>query len=421
MDTYRRRRLVVIVAGAAVLVLVAAVIVFVVTRPETESLATYEAAADELRAARLTAEEARLDQVAKSEQAITAVGTATALADATKPGYVSDTTTITALRAAADTLVTAANLAAADGVLTAPMPPAIDELGALEAPADREERIAAAAALRERIPAFEASASELAAQAGQVTDAVATAVTAMDAVLASAHTTGAADALPPLASAESVAAYTAAVDALASPADDADRLALITAYQDAWMAGIASHEAAARQQSSASEPTLIRGILIANKTYALPSTYGSGLTAETQAAFDAMKAAAAAEGHKLYIASGFRSYATQTGLYNKYVANDGQADADRYSARPGHSEHQTGLTFDLNTITEAFGGTPAGIWVAEHGHEYGFIVRYPQGKEAITGYKWEPWHLRYLGVDVATRVHDSGLTVEEYLGITSAY
>jgi LAS superfamily LD-carboxypeptidase LdcB len=417
----RRRALILVIAGVAALAIAVAVVVFVVVKPESESLAAYNAAADDLRDARRAAEEARLDLVVASEDAIATATSGTAIADSTGPAYISDVATIAAVRTAAESLVTAAGLTLTDGALVSPAPAAIDDLGALDAPADRVERVTAAAAMRERIPGFETAAADFATQAEVVATSAASVDTAVDALLASAHTTGTTDALPALASAETVSAYTAAVAALAEPAEDADALALMTDYQQAWLAGIASHEAAARQQGSVSEPTLIRGVLVANKTYALPSTYGNGLTAETKDAFAAMKAEAAAAGHNIYISSGFRSFSTQTGLYNRYVANDGQADADRYSARPGHSEHQTGLTFDLNTITEAFGATPAGIWVAENGHRFGFVVRYPQGKEEITGYKWEPWHLRYLGVDVATKLHDSGLTLEEYLGITSAY
>ena len=185
---------------------------------------------------------------------------------------------------------------------------------------------------------------------------------------------------------------------------------------------LASSDEAARSQDPATiEPTYINGILVVNKTYGLPSWYGDGLTAETLDAFAAMQADAAALGYDLYIASGFRSYWSQESIYNRYVAADGQAAADRYSARPGHSEHQTGLTFDLNCICEDFGYQADGQWVAANAHLYGFIVRYPPGKEGVTGYIWEPWHLRYLGVDVATAVYNSGLSLEEYLGITSSY
>ncbi len=192
------------------------------------------------------------------------------------------------------------------------------------------------------------------------------------------------------------------------------------AYRDAWNAAVAS-DAAARSTTGTAAATYIKGVLIVNKTYGLPSSFGNGLTAETTAAFNAMQAAAAAQSLNLYIASGFRSFSAQTSVYNKYKANEGQAGADTHSARPGYSEHQSGLAFDLNTITQSFGSTAEGIWVADNAHLYGFIVRYPQGKEAITGYIWEPWHLRYVGVDLATTLHSSGQTLEEYLGVTSVY
>ncbi len=168
--------------------------------------------------------------------------------------------------------------------------------------------------------------------------------------------------------------------------------------------------------------TYVNGILIANKTYALPSSYApGGLDKTVSAAFNKMKEDAAKEGLKLWIASGYRSYDYQKNLYNKYVKRDGQVKADTYSARAGHSEHQTGLCFDLNQVNDTFASTPESAWVNAHAHEYGFIIRYPKEKENITGYKYEPWHLRYLGVDLATSVHNSGLCLEEYLGITSVY
>lgn len=170
------------------------------------------------------------------------------------------------------------------------------------------------------------------------------------------------------------------------------------------------------------EPTYINGILVVNKTYPLPESYAPGeLTSDTYSAFEKMAADAYAEGLKLWVQSGYRSYSFQKDLYNRYVASDGQAAADTYSARPGHSEHQSGLAFDLNTISDSFADTAEGQWVAENCHKYGFIVRYPKFKEHITGYKYEPWHLRYLGVETATAVYESGLCLEEYLGITSEY
>ena len=172
---------------------------------------------------------------------------------------------------------------------------------------------------------------------------------------------------------------------------------------------------------SAQGLTYVDGILIANKTYALPSDYNPGVDSEAKEAFDRMQADAADEGLNIYISSGFRSYAYQEMLYERYVEKSGKAEADRYSARPGHSEHQTGLAFDLNTIDISFADTQEYVWVKEHCAEYGFIIRYPENKESITGYMYEPWHLRYLGKETAQKVADSGLTLEEYLGIDSVY
>ena len=169
------------------------------------------------------------------------------------------------------------------------------------------------------------------------------------------------------------------------------------------------------------EITYINGILIANKTYPLPSTYNPGVDPIANAALQEMFNAAAAEGFNLFVKSGFRSYSTQKSLYNSYVRRDGAAAADRYSARPGYSEHQTGLAFDINKATSSFAGTPEAKWLADNCYKYGFIIRYPEGKEAITGYIYEPWHIRYLGIETATEVYNSGLCLEEFLGITSSY
>ena len=164
--------------------------------------------------------------------------------------------------------------------------------------------------------------------------------------------------------------------------------------------------------------TYYKGILIVNKEFSIPESYDpGGILPEVQAAADSMFAAAQAQGYHLWIQSGYRSYGYQTALYNKYLREWGVAATERFSAKPGHSEHQTGMCFDLNTITESFGYTAAGKWVAEHAHEYGFIVRYPDGKQQITGYGWEPWHLRYIGVKAAAAVYESGLSLEEFLGL----
>jgi len=168
----------------------------------------------------------------------------------------------------------------------------------------------------------------------------------------------------------------------------------------------------------------VNDILIANKTYALPSSYAPGGLLNTfMTAFNTMQADATVQGIGLSVVSGYRSYSRQNTLYNNYVARDGKIAADTYSARPGHSEHQTGLAADINSLDQSWINTPEGQWLNNNCYKYGFIIRYPQGKESITGYIYEPWHIRYVGVDVATALYNGGnwLSLEEYLGITSQY
>ncbi|MBQ3099965.1 MAG: M15 family metallopeptidase [Clostridia bacterium] len=162
-------------------------------------------------------------------------------------------------------------------------------------------------------------------------------------------------------------------------------------------------------------------ILVANKTYELDENYNpGGLTSDTKSAFNELVSAAGDAGHTITNVSGFRSYATQERVYNGWVNTYGTEGADRISARPGHSEHQTGMAIDVNSLDESFGDTDTGKWLASNAHKYGFIIRYPKGKEHITGYSYEPWHIRYVG-EIAADIYESGLTLEEYLGITSSY
>lgn len=169
--------------------------------------------------------------------------------------------------------------------------------------------------------------------------------------------------------------------------------------------------------------TYIDDILIVNKSFALPKSYAPGEIPEAKHAIDQLVAEGNHNGLALVIRSAFRSYEAQTNLYNNYVARDGQKKADTYSAKPGHSEHQTGLAFDLGNISgdndflESFEDTAEGKWIKTHAHEYGFIIRYPKDKSHITGYQYEPWHLRYVGKETARKIYDSGLTLEEYLGL----
>ncbi|MFB1082959.1 D-alanyl-D-alanine carboxypeptidase family protein [Jeotgalibacillus sp. JSM ZJ347] len=179
-----------------------------------------------------------------------------------------------------------------------------------------------------------------------------------------------------------------------------------------------------RTPETLEEPIYVKDVLIANKQYPLPSGYAPGENPEARAAYNEMQAAALEAGYSLVAFSTYRSYDYQTDLYNRYVEQHGQEEADRFSARPGYSEHQTGLGFDIGAegqeehwASDSFKDTEEAKWLAENAHQYGFILRYPAGKEHITGYQYESWHFRYLGKDLATKVYNSGLTLEEYLGI----
>ena len=183
--------------------------------------------------------------------------------------------------------------------------------------------------------------------------------------------------------------------------------------------------------------------VLVNKNYSLPEDYepddlvflevplynndknneANYLRKEAADALKELFTAAKKEGYELIARSGYRSYATQASLYERYVEQDGVEAADTYSARPGHSEHQTGLTIDVTSdtvhggLTELFGETEEGKWVAENAYRFGFIVRYPQDRTAETGYQYEPWHVRYLGVEHAKKIYEKNITLEEYLGI----
>lgn len=183
-------------------------------------------------------------------------------------------------------------------------------------------------------------------------------------------------------------------------------------------------------------------LVVVNKKYSLPIDYKpsdlvvpdvsfsysgvleqSYMRAPAAKQMEKMFAAAKKEGVTLNAVSGFRSGERQKVLYNNYVARDGKAAADQYSARPGHSEHQTGLTFDIsapsvgNGLTAALGDTKEGKWIANNAAKYGFIVRYDRGFQSRTGYTYEPWHIRYVGVDAATQIKNNGQTLEEYMKV----
>lgn len=141
---------------------------------------------------------------------------------------------------------------------------------------------------------------------------------------------------------------------------------------------------------------------------------------------EALYRAALKAGHELMLVSAYRSESYQKQLYQGYVRSSGQDDADRFSARPGTSEHQTGLAVDLGRtdgkceIEACFGQTAEGKWLAAHAYEYGFIIRYREGKEAVTGYLYEPWHFRYVGRELAAEIQAEPQTLEEFFGLEAA-
>lgn len=166
----------------------------------------------------------------------------------------------------------------------------------------------------------------------------------------------------------------------------------------------------------------VDGILLANKVYPMPSDFAPGESKEARAAFDELNKEAAKSNFTFDAFSTYRSYDRQETLYNNYVARDGKEKADRYSARPGFSEHQTGLAFDIGEVgnsndyaDDRFGETEAGKWLAENAADFGFIMRYPKGKESITGYQYESWHFRYVGKKIAKEIYGNNSTLEEYL------
>jgi D-alanyl-D-alanine carboxypeptidase len=162
-------------------------------------------------------------------------------------------------------------------------------------------------------------------------------------------------------------------------------------------------------------------------TLKLPHRYDPRLRSNAAGAYAAMYAAAKADGVSFVILSAYRSYKTQVSVYNGWVERLGKAKADLQSARPGFSEHQIGLSVDIAagngkcTIAACFGTTPEGRWLTEHAWEYGWVLRYPKGKTHITGYKYEPWHWRYVGRGLAAEIHKTpNITLEEFFGLPAA-
>ena len=172
----------------------------------------------------------------------------------------------------------------------------------------------------------------------------------------------------------------------------------------------------------------VDGILIANKSYPRPATYTSAfMTPETAAAYEEMRAAAKKAGFTLTVSSAYRSYYDQKIIFNNYVQSDGLQNALTYSARPGHSEHQTGMGLDLiKPDTELSKVSPYVEplnWLNENAWRYGFTLRFPADQEKETGYIYESWHYRYVGKDLAETLYNGGhwISLEKYFGIDSVY
>lgn len=163
--------------------------------------------------------------------------------------------------------------------------------------------------------------------------------------------------------------------------------------------------------------TYVGGVLIVNKKYSVPEDYGAELGLVIDDAYNTLLQMREDTGYELPLASGYRSYELQTELFDYYCEIDDYEKVIMYSAQPGHSEHQTGLAMDIGELSESYVNTEEGGWLTDNCYKYGFIIRFPKGCELKTGYDYEPWHIRWLGKSTAKLVYDSGLTLEEFLGV----
>lgn len=182
------------------------------------------------------------------------------------------------------------------------------------------------------------------------------------------------------------------------------------------------------RQYSINDPTSIW--VVVNKGRVLPADYAPAnlagsvnLRSDSALALADLMGGAAKDGLQLILVSGYRTYASQQSVYSGYVATQGQAAAERFSARPGHSEHQTGLAADVGAssgkcqLDKCFGATAEGEWLAANAHKYGFIIRYPKDQQAVTGYDYEPWHIRYIGTELAAELNKTGQTLEQFFNL----
>ena len=191
-------------------------------------------------------------------------------------------------------------------------------------------------------------------------------------------------------------------------------LTVLNSFEDIICMGSVTSEIIPPEPITDNGITTVGGILLVNKIYSLPESYGCGLDSSAYAALEKMREES---GYEFYLLSGYRSYQKQQELFEYWVGQDGYETALTESALPGRSEHQSGLAMDVGKLEYEYAHSDEGIWLAENCHKYGFIIRYPQGKTDITGYIYEPWHIRYLGESTAKLVYDSGLTLEEFLKV----
>lgn len=254
----------------------------------------------------------------------------------------------------------------------------------------------------------------------------------------------------PTASTSSAAAPTAAATSAASPsasptaaAASAQATATPTAASSSSSPSAAKNTPAGNSGNGQAIQVIAQPesiTVLVNKQYKLPDNYEPAdlvfpnvaftfkeqsdkrkMRKEAAGALEKLFAGAKEDGITLLGVSGYRSSQTQATLFNSYVKKDGEQKALTYSARPGHSEHQTGLAIDVTggdgrcAAQDCFADTKEAKWLAQHAAEYGFIVRFLKGKETVTGYQYEPWHIRYVGVQIAKEITSKGVVLEEYV------